>query len=376
MADADFLYGGAEDVKFQQPSSVRAALAAAAEQSYPLTPAQRELDAKLAALGVEISNVSYPSCPTGPDQWIKTNSVWTKCEEKMGMRWRTPEGWCYPESMCSIDDVDAGTKTLAAYRKVELYQRIQGALNALRQPQRDVWLQKKSEEYLKYKTPIKLSVANAAGDGYDKKEYSNKDGASQMPLYNSMSAEMRQAFYDVVRVDMPASIKDLPTAALMKQQHDMYADLKAKAKAKTKSEGKEAQVKKLMAAMRSSGVVPEEGMDLEAYASDYYDKAVACADASIGKRYSAAKDACDDDVKYKDADGADKTAECEFFDYGDEEDAMCMPEALAERKDKWLKGEADELAGWYGELFDDRSRVKAADSVKISRALGTRARVF
>lgn len=356
---ADFLYGGAADVLHQQPASVRAALSAS--NHIELTPAQRELDAKLAPLGVEITTVQYPQCPTGPGQWIKTKSSWTACEELLGMRWRTPEGWCYPSGMCAIDEADSQTRELATVRKVELYQRIMNALNTTRLPERDKWLQRKSEEFRKYSKTIKLPQTDDSI-----KEYTNK-GDDQSPLYDNMTDKQRQAFYDLVQADMPFNIKDLPTLALVKTQHDAFAELKSKAKAKADVDTKDVQIKKLMDVLRRNDTVPPAGMDLKAFAEQYYDEAVKCSDGSIGKRYADAKAACTT---------GDLAGTCDFLDYGDEEDALCMPSKLAARKDKWLKGETDELAAWFGELFDERSQKKAAEATKVARALGTRARAF
>lgn len=338
---------------FRNPSSVRAAVNAAAEGMMDLTPEQRDMDAKLAAQGLAITNYKYPTCPVGADSWIKVESSWPECEAKLNMRWRTPEGWCYPENMCGLRDMDPDRKKMTQVRKVELLQRITGFLNTVRQSQRDEWLLKRYAELRTDKVFGARTIR--CNDGSEDCSWVIKDKSG----YDALSATQRVAFEDAVKAEMPADLRDLPTAAVIKEQSDMSKTLKKEAKAKTDVKTKKAHLKALKEAMLDAGMEPPLGTDMDEYAEAYLDDAIRCADDSIGKSYSAAKSACAADDK------------CNFYDVGDEEDAFCAPKVMADRVDKWeTSAEVDPIGVFYRNMMESRARERDEKAARMAKAMG------
>lgn len=370
---AYFLSGGDG---FAQPPEVRRAVNAVTDPYFEqyLDDRQRAMDAQLALAGVSaITNVAYPKCPTGPGAWVKVKSSVPECERKLGMRLRTPEGWCYPEGMCALElgtlpdgsiiKDEPALKQLTTLRKMEILGMYQAMLNSARQVKRDQWLQAKAAELKGRGKKMVLVPSERSTDGVwvNKKDDKGVDLPAvemDIPPYTQMGPAARQGFQDAVADQIPVDLKALPTMSILKTQEALEKTLRENAKARAPAGVTADRLAKLKSAMEAANVLPPLGTDMDAYVKTYYDEAAKCADASIGHTYREAEEMC-------------PTAECSFFEKAGPERAMCMPKSvLATADPAWSKGEPDVMGAWWQDMFAERAQEYGEQVQKIARAMG------
>ena len=350
----------------ENPVSVQEALKAAVAggEPFPLTEQQIQLDAQMAALGVKrIQNLFGEKCPLGPPSWIFTKSPWLKCEEKLGMRWRTPEGLCYPEGVCGIEHATDAAAGVATLRKVELLQLMIKAINATRIPAREVWLQKRSKDIIRMQTPFTLGA----------QKYTNKKDDTIMPEYFKMNASQQKAFIDAVTSQMPQELRYLPSQALIQQQQEDFAALKAEAKKRSTAVSSEAEIKKLVEVLRRLGdKVDLKGKSIEDFAKEFITNSKKCASTTAGLPRDKANAAIADNTFFADkcasldldteVVGYPKELESRFkaLSRVDADGDAVMDAAATEAQD-------DALTQWFTDLYA-AERVKQAR--KLERAKG------
>lgn len=362
--DASHIEGGSVFPQFSSPQVVRNAVNNKTRADYPLSKEQRELDAKLAQFNMSIVNFNEKSCPVGPGSWITTQSAFADCEARMGMRWRTPEGWCYPESLCALDGVDEQTMKLTTFRKLELFKMLSSALMEANKPLVDAWLSKEAARLIKEKkkmtlTPSQLDKTNRVYiDLVVNGKIADAVEAPVIP-YEQMGPSARQEFEEAVRERMPMKLRVLPTAVVMKDNLDINEKLKAVAKER-KTEASSTKLQDLEEVLLASDVLAHSD-DVREETKRFYKNAVECADAGIGRSFANAQAECG------------KKNDCKFYDFGDDT-GVCMPEKLYERSNDWERegAEEDPLALWFNDLLAERRTEGATKKTNASRMFSER----
>lgn len=111
-----------------------------------------------------IANFRGQDCPVnyGDRRWIKARGSYAECERRMGFRWVTPSGHCYPEGMCAIDENDIVSKGQATKNKAMLLTTLSQAYNNLRKAQLVKYLNEKNEEVAQEEYKKKFEELQAA----------------------------------------------------------------------------------------------------------------------------------------------------------------------------------------------------------------------
>ena len=121
------LAGGAGSGRSSGRTSGRSSGRTSARRSEPeyserTLAANAGLTARLAAVNPDLANLNTianfrsKECPVEWDnrKWIKARGSYAECERRMGFRWVSPTGHCYPEGLCAIpqDDIIENVETL------------------------------------------------------------------------------------------------------------------------------------------------------------------------------------------------------------------------------------------------------------------------
>lgn len=92
-------------------------------------------------------------CPMdyGDKKWIKSRGSYAECERRLGFRWVTPTGHCYPEGLCAVSTDDLVTVKDKLKHKALLLTTLTKAYNGLLVKSRDAELQKIKKQLAKEK---------------------------------------------------------------------------------------------------------------------------------------------------------------------------------------------------------------------------------
>lgn len=111
------------------------------------------LDALKSDLGNDINTIATfrtQECPVSYDnsKWVAAKGSYSECERRMGFRWVSPQGHCYPEGLCSIRDKDRIDTAGVVQNKVMLLTTLTQAHNLVLKQKRDAMLAKKELELM------------------------------------------------------------------------------------------------------------------------------------------------------------------------------------------------------------------------------------
>lgn len=116
----------------------------------------------------EVANFYTKECPVkyNDRRFVTANSSYAECERRLGFRWVSEKGHCYPEGLCSIPQDDIVDKTEVLQSKLMLATTLTQVYNKLQLKDRNDFISKKSVELMAaYKrTPeyLRLPVAQQA----------------------------------------------------------------------------------------------------------------------------------------------------------------------------------------------------------------------
>jgi hypothetical protein len=103
-------------------------------QSYP--PDNEQYDENT------IAKFHTNECPVtyGEKKWVKSRGSYAECERRLGFRWTSPSGHCYPEGLCSIKPEDVVDTLAVVQQKLLLLTTLTHAHNTLLKKERGVFL--------------------------------------------------------------------------------------------------------------------------------------------------------------------------------------------------------------------------------------------
>jgi len=121
--------------------------------------ANEALTAHLQALNPDLTNLNKiasfrtAECPLEHDgqKWVKARGSYAECERRMGFRWVSPTGHCYPEGLCPIPQDDIVQDVKALQNQAMLLTTLTQVHNQILKKQRDDFIANKKEElYVNY----------------------------------------------------------------------------------------------------------------------------------------------------------------------------------------------------------------------------------
>lgn len=82
-------------------------------------------------------------------KWVKSRGNYAECERRMGFRWVSPSGWCYPEGLCAIKSDDIVESSQKIQETALLYSTLAQAWNKYKAGERDAAIAKNQRELWK-----------------------------------------------------------------------------------------------------------------------------------------------------------------------------------------------------------------------------------
>jgi hypothetical protein len=322
----------------ETPLPVQRALRNARTADAPLTEAQKSVDQlRIREGGEALQTYSFPSCPVGPGNWVrvKTDTPWVECEKKLGFRWFTPEGWCYPEGVCGVSFDDPELAFTQTVRKTQLIQNIIRQINAIRTKQRQDWLA--------------LRLANLVKEGQ----------------LNANSREDQITALKTLEKMLPEELQEIPSEVVILRQRAGKAYLKHMSSALEKEGLSPSQRKDLETAIRESKLITVPMEDVPEFATNFYRDAKACSTGTLLGDYRHRKAMCEDGVR-KDV--------CSFYDAGDPDTAVCIPKIMYEFHEAWEASnyKADPFAMyWKKVLAEQKAKAERRAANSAGALLGS-----
>lgn len=212
---------GREQLSGGESASERRSTARREASSAALTAHVEDVKSKLydpntiAVFRTEECPVNYG---TTKKAWVKAKGSYAECEKRMGFRWVSPSGHCYPEGLCAIPEHDLVASEEALKDKMMLLVTITKTYNTLLKEERDAFIAK-----------AKTTLIQAHKKELEDKLVGITDAevvAEMRQAHAKENAEFALAAEDKAREMLPQRLMYLPETAVI-QRTDKLLKLSA-----------------------------------------------------------------------------------------------------------------------------------------------------
>ena len=207
---------GREQLSGGESASERRSTARREASSAALTAHVEDVKSKLydpntiAVFRTEECPVNYGSTKKA---WVKARGSYAECEKRMGFRWVSPSGHCYPEGLCAIPEHDLVASEEALKDKMMLLVTITKTYNTL--------LKEEREEFLK---KARVTLTEAKKKELDAKLVGVTDGEvfAEMKAANNLEfAEFERIADEKAREMLPQRLMYLPETAVINRTNEL-----------------------------------------------------------------------------------------------------------------------------------------------------------